>query len=71
VSAPAPLGIDPKTVRSITEHVVMLENFLSFDVSEVNPTLDVAEKTTRLIGYVVAEIMMHLNKITSQKSVSL
>ncbi len=71
VSAPAPLGIDPKTVRAITEHVVMLENFLSFDVSEVNPTLDVAEKTTRLIGYVVAEIMMHLNKITSQKSVSL
>ena len=70
VSAPAPLGIDPKTVRAITKHVVMLENFLSFDVSEVNPTLDVAEKTARLISYIIAETMMHLNK-APQKNVSL
>ncbi|MBO1004405.1 formiminoglutamase [Pseudogracilibacillus auburnensis] len=62
VSAPAPFGLEPKTVRAITEHVVKLDNFLSFDVSEVNPTLDVADQTARLISYVIAETFMHLNK---------
>ncbi|MEI3614084.1 formimidoylglutamase [Pseudogracilibacillus sp. SO30301A] len=68
VSAPAPLGLEPKVVRAITEHVVMLEDFLSFDVSEVNPTFDVAEKTARLISYVIAETMMNLNKNALQKN---
>lgn len=62
VSAPAPFGLDPKTVRAITEHVVKQENFLSFDVSEVNPNYDVADKTVRLISYLVAEIFMHINR---------
>lgn len=61
VSAPAPFGLDPKTVRAITEHVVKQENFLSIDISEVNPQYDVAEKTVRLISYLIAETFMHIN----------
>lgn len=64
VSAPAPFGLHPDTVRAITKHVVGQENFLSFDVSEVNPLLDVADKTSRLMGYVIAEVLTHLNKET-------
>lgn len=61
VSAPAPFGLNPEVVRAITKHVVCQENFLSFDVSEVNPIYDVADKTSRLIGYIIAEVLMHLN----------
>src|SRR5690625_4730687 len=61
VSAPGPFGLHPGTVREITKHVVCLENFLSFDVSEVNPGYDVADKTSRLISYIIAEVLMQLN----------
>ncbi len=61
VSAPSPFGLHPDTVRKITKHVVCQEKFLSFDVSEVNPTYDVADKTSRLISYIIAEVLMHLN----------
>lgn len=62
VSAPAPFGIEPTTVRRITERIVLQPNFLSFDVSEVNPSLDVAHQTARLMAYVVSEIMLLINK---------
>lgn len=62
VSAPAPLGIEPKTVRLITERVVRQTNLLSFDVSEVNPTFDVNDKTARLISSVIAETVLNLNR---------
>lgn len=61
VSAPAPFGLNPEVVRAITKHVVCQEKFLSIDVSEVNPTHDVEDKTSRLIGYIIAEVLMHLN----------
>ncbi len=61
VSAPAPFGLHPDTLREITKHVVCQESFLSFDVSEVNPSYDVADKTSRLISYIIAEVLMHLN----------
>lgn len=69
VSAPAPFGIHPDIVRVITKHVVNLDNFISFDVSEVNPTFDVVHKTSRLIAYIVAEVLMHLND--KEKSLNL
>lgn len=62
VSAPAPFGLQPEIVRAITKRVVNQDNFISFDVSEVNPRLDVREMTSRLMGYVISEVFMHLNK---------
>lgn len=62
VSAPAPFGLDLSEVRAITKHVVQQDNFLSIDISEVNPTIDVAGNTSRLISYIIAEMLMHLNE---------
>jgi len=62
VSAPTPFGLDPKVVRAITKHVVNQKNFLSIDVSEVNPEYDIGDKTSRLISHLIAEILMYLNK---------
>lgn len=62
VSAPTPFGLEPKVVRAITEHVVTQENFLSIDVSEVNPNYDVENKTVRFVSYLIAEALTHINK---------
>lgn len=62
VSAPAPFGLQPETVREISKQVVNQKNFISMDVSEVNPTYDVADMTSRLMGHVIAEVMMELNQ---------
>jgi len=62
VSAPAPFGLEPSVVRKITHHVIKQPNFLSMDVSEVNPIYDVADQTSRLISYIIGETLMRLNK---------
>lgn len=62
VSAPAPFGIDPETLRKLTERVVKQSNFLSIDVSEVNPSLDVANQTSRLMAYIIGEVMHNLQR---------
>lgn len=64
VSAPAPFGLHPNIVRAITEHVINQDNFLSFDISEVNPKLDIEEQTSRLASYIVAEVLTYLNTKT-------
>lgn len=70
VSAPAPFGIHPNMVRAITEHIITQDNFLSFDISEVNPDLDTEERTSRLASYIVAEVLTHLNKKCIPSSIS-
>lgn len=62
VSAPAPFGLEPNVVRDITHHIIKQPNFLSMDVSEVNPTYDVADQTARLISYIIGETLTNLNK---------
>lgn len=62
VSAPAPFGLDAQTVRNITNYVVQQEKFVSMDVSEVNPTYDVDNRTSRFIAYVLAEAISNKNK---------
>src|SRR5699024_476476 len=48
VSAPSPLGMDPKVVRALLRYIVSQNNITSFDVSEVNPLVDENDKTVRL-----------------------
>ena len=57
VSAPSPTGMDPKTVKKLLHHISRRKNFLRFDNSEVNQTLDHDEQTVRLASYLVAEVM--------------
>ncbi|HLS20532.1 MAG TPA: formimidoylglutamase [Bacillota bacterium] len=57
VSAPAPFGLDPKTVRKLLRHIVSQPNTRSFDISEVNPLLDQNLQTSRLAAYLVADVM--------------
>lgn len=61
VSAPAPFGIEPKVVRAITKHIIKQDNFISMDISEVNPLYDVDGQTARLASYVIAEALHLLN----------
>lgn len=62
VSAPSPFGLDPRTVRTLLRYIVGKDNTLSFDLSEVNPLLDVDDKTSRLGAYLLAEVMGSFEK---------
>jgi formiminoglutamase len=57
VSAPTPLGLDPKNVREILKHIAAHPKSMSFDISEVNPEVDENGKTSRLAAYLVAETL--------------
>lgn len=61
VSAPSPFGLEPKTVRTLLRYVAAKENLTSFDISEVNPTLDEHDKTVRLAALLTADVMMYFN----------
>ncbi|MDY0406326.1 arginase family protein [Virgibacillus sp. 179-BFC.A HS] len=60
VSAPSPFGLESKTVRTLLRYISSKKNITSFDISEVNPTYDEQEKTTRLAAILVAEVMKHM-----------
>lgn len=55
VSAPSPFGLDPSTVRAIIRKVVSHEKTHSFDICEVNPSLDENGRTVKLGAYFVNE----------------
>lgn len=60
VSAPSPFGLDPKTVRTILQQVTSHPNTHSFDICEVNPSLDENGRTVKLGAYFVYEALNHL-----------
>lgn len=62
VSAPSPFGIDPKMVKKLLRYIVTKENTLSFDISEVNPRVDLNGLTSRLAAYIVADVIHHFNE---------
>ncbi|MFS0574068.1 formimidoylglutamase [Sporosarcina sp. 179-K 3D1 HS] len=55
VSAPSPFGLDPSIVRTIIRTVTSKENTLSFDISEVNPSVDENNRTVKLGAYLTNE----------------
>lgn len=55
VSAPSPFGLDPSIVRAIIKTVTSHEKALSFDISEVNPSLDENNRTVKLGAYLTNE----------------
>ncbi|MFJ7731705.1 formimidoylglutamase [Lysinibacillus sp. NPDC097231] len=62
VSAPSPFGLNPTTVRKILQKVTSHPNTHSFDICEVNPSLDENERTVKLGAYFVYEALNNLLK---------
>lgn len=57
VSAPSPFGLDPKTVRTLIRYIARKDHLISFDLSEVNPVLDIDGRTTRLAAHFLVELL--------------
>lgn len=55
VSAPSPFGLEPTTVRAIIRRVASHEKTRSFDICEVNPSLDENGQTVKLGAHFVNE----------------
>ncbi|MBK3493468.1 formimidoylglutamase [Viridibacillus sp. YIM B01967] len=62
VSAPSPFGLSPQIVRSIIQFVTSQEKTVSFDICEVNPSLDEDGRTTKLGAYFVNEAIVSFHK---------
>ena len=60
VSAPSPFGLDPLIVRSFIQTVASHKKTLSFDISEINPSLDQANQTVKLGAYLTNEAIYAL-----------
>lgn len=60
VSAPSPFGLEPTVVRAIIRRVMAHEKTRSFDISEVNPSVDENNRTVKLGAYLVNEAIMSL-----------
>lgn len=58
VSAPSPFGLAPKTVRAMIRQAVGNSKTLSFDIAEVNPSLDTDGRTVKLGAAFVNEAIM-------------
>ncbi|QGG51885.1 formimidoylglutamase [Lysinibacillus pakistanensis] len=62
VSAPSPFGLDTSTVRTILQKVTSHPKTHSFDICEVNPSLDENGRTVKLGAYFVYEALNNLLK---------
>lgn len=60
VSAPSPFGLDPLIVRTLIQTAASHEKTLSFDISEINPSLDVNHQTVKLGAYLTNEAIAAL-----------
>lgn len=60
VSAPSPFGLEPTTVRTILQKVTSHPHTHSFDICEVNPSLDENGRTVKLGAYFVYEALNNL-----------
>lgn len=58
VSAPSAFGVHPKMVRNIVRIAASHPKFVSFDIAEVNPTLDPDGRTVKLGAAFVNEVIM-------------
>ncbi|RHW39005.1 formimidoylglutamase [Neobacillus notoginsengisoli] len=61
VSAPSPFGLEPKVVRALIRHIVSSGKILSFDISEVNPSLDENNKTVTVAAHLLNEALIHFH----------
>lgn len=60
VSAPSPFGLSAVQVRDIVRLMVSHKKTVSFSICEVNPLLDVDNRTAKLGAYFINEAVMNL-----------
>jgi formiminoglutamase len=69
VSAPSPLGLDPKLVRAILCFLIRSKKIISLDLAELNPTLDKDEQTSKLAAQLIFAVVQELAlTVTPDKS---
>ncbi|WP_197277549.1 formimidoylglutamase [Bacillus sp. FJAT-27245] len=59
VSAPSPFGLSALKVRGILRQMVSHKKTVSFSICEVNPSLDVGNRTEKLGAYFINEVIMN------------
>lgn len=57
VSAPQPFGMEPKVLRSFLKEAMKQKKTISFDIAEINPKLDVDNRTVKLATAFIVEII--------------
>ncbi|MGM9951255.1 MAG: formimidoylglutamase [Lysinibacillus sp.] len=60
VSAPSPFGLSAVQVRAILRRMVSHKKTVSFSICEVNPLLDVDNRTAKLGAYFINEAVMNM-----------
>ena len=62
VSAPSVFGLSPQLVRKLLRYIMQFHKVISFDICEVNPTVDEGERTAKLAANFVNEVVYQLAK---------
>ena len=60
VSAPSPFGLSAVQVRNIVRRMVSHKKTVSFSICEVNPSLDIDNRTAKLGAYLINEAIMNI-----------
>lgn len=59
VSAPTVMGLDPKKAKRIVRELFKTDKVVCADFAEVNPTYDIDNRTAKLAGALIYDIMLH------------
>jgi len=59
VSAPTIMGLDPKKAKRIVRELLKTNKVVCVDFAEVNPLYDVDNRTAKLAGALIYDIMLH------------
>ena len=62
VSAPSVFGLSPQIVRKLLRYMMQFDKVISFDICEVNPSVDEGERTAKLAANLVNEVVYQLAK---------
>ncbi len=57
VSAPQPFGMEPKVLRALLKETVKHKKIVSFDIAEINPKLDLDNRTVKLAAAFIVEVI--------------
>lgn len=62
VSAPTVMGLEPKKARDILREIIKTEKIKCLDFAEVNPIYDIDNRTARLAGALIYDVMLNIKK---------
>ena len=59
VSAPTVMGLNPKKAKRVVRELLKTDKVVCIDFAEVNPVYDVDNRTAKLAGALIYDIMLH------------